>query len=89
MRTVWLFLMLVILVGCATSQPKPELVDELTVISTDPLPPEGVVRKYWEEPKVKYEQNGPGLDSTGNWYIPRHTAVREVKMGRWVTCGKK
>lgn len=48
--------------------------------------PEGVVRYCWEEPMVRYEKQGPGLDTQGHWYHPAYVAVREVRMGKWRPC---
>ena len=52
----------------------------------DPVPPEGVVQYCWEEPLVNTETVNAGVDSRGNWYIPAHTSINEVKMGRWRPC---
>jgi hypothetical protein len=48
---------------------------------------EGTEDYCWDEPKVKEEKNGPGVDQEGHWYHAPHVAVREVKMGRWKPCG--
>lgn len=53
--------------------------------SAQPVPP-GVVRYCWEEPIVEFQDNGPGLDSEKQWYVPASTAVRMVKQGRWRPC---
>ena len=52
----------------------------------DPNPPEGVVQYCWEEPLVNAETVNAGVDSRGNWYLPAHTSINEVKMGRWRPC---
>ena len=52
----------------------------------EPNPPEGVVQYCWEEPLVTEETVNAGVDSRGNWYLPAHTSINEVKMGRWRPC---
>ena len=52
----------------------------------DPNPPEGVVQYCWEEPLVSADKVNAGIDSRGNWYLPAHTSINEVKMGRWRPC---
>lgn len=88
-----------VLVGCtANTQQIPR--EQVPVAKVDPnapipapmyvgretVPPPGTARHCWVEPKVDYEQMGPGLNVEGHWYHPSYAAVREVKMGRWVPC---
>lgn len=69
--------------GC----PRPPAASEQPVVISRPAePPQGVVRYCWQEPKVVYEQNGPGLDPEKKYYHPSYRAVREARMGRWVPC---
>jgi hypothetical protein len=74
--------------GCAKLWVRNEAPVQRPIISDAAEPPPGVVRYCWEEPKVAYEPNGPGVDVDGKWYQPYYQAVREVKMGRWVPCVK-
>ncbi|MBL7663138.1 hypothetical protein JNK13_10350 [bacterium] len=57
----------------------------ITVVNDAPIPP-GTTQYCWEEPIVETEENGPGLDQDGFYYKPRHTAVREVRQGKWRPC---
>ena len=50
--------------------------------------PEGTEEYCWVEPRVVEEKNGPGVDPRGEWYSAPHTAVREVKQGRWKPCAE-
>lgn len=74
--------------GCARdARPNPEQTPTTyTVIGQPAEPPAGTIQYCWEEPKVMYEQNGPGLDAEGKWYNPSYVAVREAKQGHWVPC---
>lgn len=74
-------------VGCGPKKPKPEPLPKNVIVKEAP-PPEGTEKICWQEPKVVEEKNGPGLDENKHWYNPSYTAVREVKMGRWVDCNK-
>jgi hypothetical protein len=63
----------------ASSNPSPIVVEKVA---------EGTEEYCWDEPRVKEERNGPGVDLDGHWYHSPHVAVREVKMGRWRPCGE-
>ena len=69
-----------------TQQPKPVAVTRFVAVEQPAPVPPGVVRYCWEEPVVKFERNGPGLDVEGKWYHPYYVAVREVRQGRWRPC---
>lgn len=71
--------------GCSQSK-KASPQNEVIILTKDAPVPPGVAQYCWEEPMVKLEQNGPGLDSEGKWYHPSYTAVREVRMGKWRPC---
>jgi hypothetical protein len=71
--------------GCQRA-PQPNYTENVVV--ERPQVPEGTEKYCWQEPKVVNEKNGPGLDEQGHWYHPPYTAVREVKMGRWVPCNE-
>lgn len=75
----------VVSVGCSPSRKTTYQNENIVLTKEAPVPP-GVARYCWEEPMVKLEQNGPGLDSEGKWYHPSYTAVREVRMGKWRPC---
>ena len=79
---------LVALSGCV-NKAEPPVIKRYVVVGEEPTPPEGVVRYCWEEPIVKREKQGPGLDTEGKWYKPAHVAVREVRMGKWRPCKQK
>ena len=74
----------VVLSGCSPASPAPAEVVSY-VAKKAPLPP-GVTAFCWEEPIVTPEQNGPGLDADEHWYHPSHTAIRQVRGGKWRPC---
>lgn len=69
--------------ACSNATPEPH---EVGIIAVPAAVPEGVIRYCWEEPMVKLEKNGPGLDEENRWYSPSYVAVREVRSGRWRPC---
>jgi hypothetical protein len=77
-------LLLPLVSGCGTRTPK--IVTQVDVTELPPGKVPGVNRYCWEQPKVKREANGPGLNADGTYYQPAYTAVREVKQGRWKNC---
>jgi hypothetical protein len=72
--------------GCSSQQAaRPFEVNQVIVSKPAYIPP-GVVQYCWEEPMVKFEHNGPGLNDAEHWYHPAHVAIREVRMGKWRPC---
>lgn len=85
------FLIIVIITsGCGMNElllaPSSSSQPEVKLLAAPENPAAGVIRYCWEEPMVDFEENGPGLDSDGHWYVPSHVAVREVRAGRWRPC---
>lgn len=77
--------------GCGVSAPGPAegpYVERhvVTLPPADAPLPEGVIAYCWEEPMVDFEKVRPGLDTDRVWYHPSHTAVREVRSGKWRPC---
>lgn len=73
------------IMGCSKviwSEPEPEV----KYVGTPAPVPEGTYRYCWEEPMMTYEENGPGLDKKGHWYVKHHQAVRVVRGGKWRPC---
>ena len=75
-----------VLASCSSSRRGSGAGGRVYLEQADPVPPEGVVQYCWEEPIVKPEKVDAGVDSRGNWYLPAHTSINEVKMGRWRPC---
>lgn len=88
MKTKLLLICLLALVGCSTASKKStETVKNVYVVEPASVPV--ATEQYcWEEPVVEYQQDGPGLDSAGEWYYPAYNAVRRVKGGTWVPCSQ-
>ncbi len=76
-------------IGCSNSTKSRVALQDQTnihlVAKRAPIP-EGVIEYCWEEPLVKFEEYGPGVDTRGHWYHPAYTASHEVKLGRWRPC---
>jgi len=78
---------MVVLVSCSRTNNVPvERNSRVHVDQLDPNPPEGVVQYCWEEPLVHADKVNAGIDSRANWYLPAHTSINEVRMGRWRPC---
>ena len=71
--------------GCAHIWDAPPSPEPLVVAEAAPIP-QGTVAYCWEEPLVIVQDNGPGVDSSGNWYHPYYKAIREVRSGKWRPC---
>lgn len=71
--------------GCEHIWDSPPAPEPVVMSEAAPIP-QGVVAYCWEEPLVIYQDNGPGVDSDGNWYHPYYKAVREVRSGKWRPC---
>lgn len=81
----FLFLMLTVISSCVRQEPpRPEV--KIEYVSQPARVPEGAVKYCWEEPVVEKQKERPGVNAEGTWYQPAHTAVREVRSGRWVAC---
>lgn len=78
-------ILILFLEGCYSASSQSSI-SQPVIIGKPAQVPNGVLRYCWEEPIVKAEHVGPGLDLDGHWYRPDHTQVREVRMGRWRPC---
>ena len=88
MRTV-IFIALcgLLIVGCSSrNELEQHRMVHYTYEGDEALPPEGVIRYCWEEPIVQVVKNTPGVDASGNWYVPAHESVELVRSGRWRPC---
>lgn len=83
-------ILLISLTTACSSEKSPAPAKEIQIVRSNPAAvPEGTVRYCWEEPMVDYQKIDAGLDIDGHYYYPGHTAVREVRMGRWRPCKKQ
>ena len=90
LRSIFISTALLSLAACNRARPQPEVVTTAAAVRDIYIEelPEGTEEVCWEEPKVIQEKNGPGVDPEGHWYHAPHTAIREVKMGRWKPCAQ-
>lgn len=78
------------LAGCSgnSNTAQSDATVERQVIIVKQPPPAGVEENCWQEPQVRTETEGPGVDDEGKWYRPHHETVRMVKGGRWLKCAE-
>jgi uncharacterized protein YceK len=71
------------IVGCSKTVTAAETKSTEVVVITAPETPSGAADYVWEEPMVSIVDVPPGLDPEGNYYVPAHRAVVQIRQGRW------